>query len=339
MSGDDASSGAHAVLQPGRRLGPYHVGERIGRGGMGEVYRARDTRLDRTVAIKVLPSFVANDRDLKQRLEREARTLAQISHPHICPVFDVGQEEGVDYLVMEYLDGETLADRLTRGSLSLEQALRYATEIADALDKAHRRGIVHRDLKPGNIMLTSRGAVLLDFGLAKRSMTPFSGPDTTADPTAPLTIPGTVVGTLKYMAPEQVQGREADTRSDIFSFGAVLYEMVTGRRAFDGDSGATIVAAVLERVPPPLSMAVPSAPRALDRVVKTCLAKDPDERWQSAADLRRELTWIGEERSQPQLTASDTARPRRRFRQWALGALVAGALAATAIWTLNALAS
>ena len=328
-SGNDAR-----VLQPGRRLGPYQVGEPIGRGGMGEVYRARDTRLDRTVAIKVLPSHVAGDADHKQRFEREARTLANISHPHICPVFDVGQQDGVDYLVMEYLDGETLADRLMRGPLPLEQVLRWATEIADALDKAHRRGIVHRDLKPGNIMLTSRGAVLLDFGLAKRSMAPFPAAATASEPTATLTMAGTIVGTLKYMAPEQVQGKEVDARTDIFSFGAVLYEMVSGKRAFDGDSGVTIVAAILEREPPPLSTAVPSLPRAFDRVVRTCLAKDPDERWQGAGDLRRELMWISEERSQPQVPAPEPAPSRRRFPPWTLVALMAGALAATAIWVL-----
>ena len=266
-----SSSGAHRALQPGLHRGPYRVDERIGHGGMGEVYRARDTRLDRLVAIKVLPAHVADDADLKQRFEREARTLATISAPHICSVFDVGQQDGIDYLVMEHLEGETLAARLTRGSLPLEQALRCAIEIAGALDSAHRRGIVHRDLKPGNVMLTKRGAVLLDVGLAKRQLVGLGAP---ADPTARLTEVGMVVGTLHYMAPEQVQSKEADARSDIFAFGSVLYEMVSGQRAFDGGSSAEVIAAILDREPSSLVALQPALPRALDRVVKTCLAKD-----------------------------------------------------------------
>jgi serine/threonine protein kinase/Tol biopolymer transport system component len=284
------------VLEPGLRLGPYEVVDAIGRGGMGEVYRARDTRLGRTVAIKVLPAHVATNADLKQRFEREARALATISHPHICPVFDVGAQDGLDYLVMEHLDGETLAARLARGPLPLDQALRCAIDVADALDQAHRRGIVHRDLKPGNIMLTTRGAVLLDFGLAKRTVAgAVTGLTAAGLPTAPQTAAGTILGTLQYMAPEQIQGKEADARSDIFGLGAVVYEMVTGIRAFDGDSAADVVAAVLEREPPPLSTRQPVTPRSLDRVVKTCLAKDPKRRWQSAGDLERELTWIVED--------------------------------------------
>jgi eukaryotic-like serine/threonine-protein kinase len=284
------------VLEPGLRLGPYEVVDAIGRGGMGEVYRARDTRLGRTVAIKVLPAHVATNPDLKQRFEREARALATISHPHICPVFDVGAQDGLDYLVMEHLDGETLAARLARGPLPLDQALRCAIDVADALDQAHRRGIVHRDLKPGNIMLTTRGAVLLDFGLAKRTVAgAVTGLTAAGLPTAPQTAAGTILGTLQYMAPEQIQGKEADARSDIFGLGAVVYEMVTGIRAFDGDSAADVVAAVLEREPPPLSTRQPVTPRSLDRVVKTCLAKDPERRWQSAGDLVRELTWIVED--------------------------------------------
>ena len=284
------------VLEPGLRLGPYEVVDAIGRGGMGEVYRARDTRLGRTVAIKVLPAHVATNADLKQRFEREARALATISHPHICPVFDVGAQDGLDYLVMEHLDGETLAARLARGPLPLDQALRCAIDVADALDQAHRRGIVHRDLKPGNIMLTTRGAVLLDFGLAKRTVAgAVTGLTAVGLPTAPQTAAGTILGTLQYMAPEQIQGKEADARSDIFGLGAVVYEMVTGIRAFDGDSAADVVAAVLEREPPPLSTRQPVTPRSLDRVVKTCLAKDPERRWQSAGDLVRELTWIVED--------------------------------------------
>jgi hypothetical protein len=322
-----SSSGARRALEPGLRLGPYRVDERIGRGGMGEVYRARDTRLDRLVAIKVLPAHVAGDADLKQRFEREARTLATISDPHICPVFDVGQQDGVDYLVMEHLEGETLADRLAHGPLPLEQALRCAIEIAGALDTAHRRGIVHRDLKPGNVMLTKRGAVLLDFGLAKRQVVGLGAP---ADPTARLTEVGMVVGTLHYMAPEQVQGKEADARSDIFAFGSVLYEMVSGRRAFDGGSSADVIAAILDREPPALAAIQPTVPREVNRVVKICLEKDPDDRWQTARDLTRELTWIASEGISA-VPAGPT--PLRRWSwQWALAGLALGTMVATGIW-------
>ena len=292
-----------SVLQPGRRLGPYQMVGRIGRGGMGEIYLAKDTRLERSVAIKVLPAHVATVPDVKHRFEREARTLAALSHPHICPVFDVGEHEGIDYLVMEHLEGETLADRLTSGPLPLDESLRYATEIADALDKAHRTGIVHRDLKPANIMLTRQGAKLLDFGLAKRQP---AGTLTTVTPASqPLTAPGTILGTLNYMAPEQVAGREADARSDIFAFGAVLYEMLTGIRAFDGDTGATVIAAIVEREPLPVSASQPLASRALDRLVGTCLEKNPDDRWQSAGDLMRELGWIAEDVRRPSSDVAD----------------------------------
>jgi Tol biopolymer transport system component/predicted Ser/Thr protein kinase len=323
MSGD--SGALDRTLQPGMALGPYQVVERIGRGGMGEVYRARDTRLDRSVAIKVLPAHVAADADLKRRFEREARTLAALSHPHICPVFDVGQQDGIDYLVMEYLEGETLADRLARGRLPLEQVLRYATEIADALDKAHRKGIVHRDLKPGNIMLTKGGAKLVDFGLAKHQPAgPLTGLSAATTMSA-LTQHGTIVGTLNYMAPEQVEGKEADARSDIFSFGAVVYEMAIGKRAFEGDSAANLIAAILERQPPSLAAGQPQAPSALDRLVKTCLAKEPDDRFQSAGDVMRELRWITEEGSQA--VAPIPVAQRHRFSwPWVLGALALGAL-------------
>jgi eukaryotic-like serine/threonine-protein kinase len=289
-------SSREAVFQPGLRLGPYQVVERIGGGGMGEVYRANDTRLGRFVAIKVLPRHVAADADLKQRFEREAQTLAALSHPHICRVFDVGQQDGIDYLVMEHCDGETLAARLARGPLPLQQVVRYSSEIADALDKAHRKGIIHRDLKPGNIMLTKSGAVLVDFGLAKRNPAgPFGRSGAAATSDGPLTDAGTIVGTLHYMAPEQIEAKEADARSDIFAFGAVLYEMVTGTRAFDGETGADVAVAIREREPVAPLVKQPRTPSALDRVVKTCLSKDPDERWQSAGDLTRQLKWIGEE--------------------------------------------
>jgi serine/threonine protein kinase len=223
------------ALSPGTRLGPYEIQTPLGAGGMGEVYKARDTRLDRTVAIKVLPEHVATDPDLKQRFEREAKTISSLNHPHICTIHDVGSQDGIDFLVMEHLEGETLAQRLTKGALPLDQALQVAIQIADALDKAHRQGIVHRDLKPGNIMLTTTGAKLLDFGLAKL-MAPRSGVGLTSMPTqsAGLTGEGKILGTLQYMAPEQVEGQEADARTDIFAFGAVVYEMVTGTKAFEG---------------------------------------------------------------------------------------------------------
>jgi serine/threonine-protein kinase len=279
-------------LVPGTRLGPYEVLAPAGTGGMGEVYKARDTRLDRTVAIKVLPSHVARDPDLNQRFEREARMLAALSHPHICPVFDVGHHDDTAFLVMEYLDGETLAARLDRGRLPLDEALRYAIQIADALDKAHDTGIVHRDLKPGNIMLTSSGAKLLDFGLAKPAR-PALGTSLSRLPTMPsMTERGTILGTFQYMAPEQLEGAEADARTDIFAFGSVVYEMLTGKKAFDGRNPISVIAAIMQAEPRPIGAAQPLAPPLLDHVVMTCLAKDPKDRWQSSADVMRELKWI-----------------------------------------------
>ena len=322
-----------SALQPGLRLGPYQLVERIGRGGMGEVYKAHDTRLDRAVAIKVLPRHVADDADLKHRFEREARTLASLSHPHICPVFDVGRHDGVDYIVMEHLEGETLAARLARGALPLDQALRRAIEIADALDKAHRKGIVHRDLKPGNVMLTKSGAKLLDFGLAKRRPAgPLTGSSASAAQSESLTEKGTIVGTLHYMSPEQVEGKMADARSDIFSFGTIVYEMVTATRAFDGDTPASVIAAILERQPQSLVAKQPSASGALDRVVKTCLAKDPDDRWQSAGDLRRELNWITEENRAPGRPAVQEAAKRARPVVWAAAVGLAILVGAAGAW-------
>jgi Tol biopolymer transport system component/predicted Ser/Thr protein kinase len=294
-------------LAPGDALGPYRIEALIGSGGMGEVYRAHDTRLDRDVAVKVLPLHVAGDTRLKRRLEREARALATLSHPHICPVYDVGEHEGVDYLVMEYLEGETLARRLTRGALPLGEALRRAVEIADALDKAHRGGVVHRDLKPGNVMLTKGGARLLDFGIAK--LRPAS--DRIAGPGADLTGHGMVLGTLQYMAPEQLSGQEADARTDIFAFGALVYEMVSGRKAFEGMSNAEVMASILEREPPALSTLQPTSPPALDHLIRTCLAKDPEERWQSASDIRRDLAWLLGEGSTPVASVAANRRPAR----------------------------
>jgi Tol biopolymer transport system component len=298
LPGDEAPR-----LSRGAALGPYRIEAQIGAGGMGEVYRARDTRLDRDVALKVLPSHVASEAHWKQRLEREARALAALSHPNICPVFDVGEQDGVEYLVMEYLEGETLASRLSKGPVRLPQALRWAIEIAGALDAAHRRSLVHRDLKPGNVMLTKGGARLLDFGLAR--LRPSAAEAVTAGqaPGSSLTGEGAIVGTLHYMAPEQLRGEPADARSDIFAFGVLVYEMVTGSRAFDASSQAGVIAAILEHEPEPLSTLSPDAPPALDHLVRTCLSKEPDQRWQSAGDLERNLKWLLEEGSQPGATA------------------------------------
>jgi serine/threonine protein kinase/Tol biopolymer transport system component len=281
-------------LQPGLRLGPYEIVAPLGAGGMGEVYKARDTRLDRTVAIKILPETLAADPQFRERFDREARAISQLTHPHICTLYDVGEHAGTAYLVMEYLEGETLEHRLQKGALSLDQALKTAIEVASALDKAHRAGIVHRDLKPGNIMLTKSGAKLLDFGLAKSGAGVVAGAGLSMLPTTPpnLTAHGTILGTFQYMAPEQLEGQEADARTDLFAFGAVLYEMLTGRKAFEGKSQASVIAAILEREPPAVSSAQPLAPSTLDRLVKKCVAKDPDDRWQTARDLLDELKWM-----------------------------------------------
>ena len=281
------------TLARGARLGPYQTESPIEAGGMGEVYKATDTRLERTVAIKVLPAHVASDPERKSRFEREAKTISSLNHPHICTLHDVGREDDVDFLVMEYLEGETLAQRLSKGALPLDQALRYAIEIADALDKAHRQGVTHRDLKPANIMLTKAGTKLLDFGLAKLKPT---GPqsDASTELADALTQQGTILGTFQYMAPEQLEGQDADARTDILAFGCVVYEMVTGKKAFEGTSRASLIAAILDRDPPAPSTLQPITPPALDRVVRKCLAKDLEDRWQTARDLHDELTWIAE---------------------------------------------
>ena len=287
-------------LSAGNKLGPYEVIAPLGAGGMGEVFRARDTRLDRTVAIKILPSQVSNDPTHKQRFEREAKTISSLNHPHICVLYDVGHQDGTDYLVMECLEGETLAKRLEKGPLPLEQVLKFGRQIADALDKAHRSGVVHRDLKPGNIMLTPTGAKLLDFGLAKPAIPLTSGLTLTAaaTPATPVTQEGTILGTFQYMSPEQIEGKELDGRSDIFSLGAVLYEMLTGRRAFQGKSQLSVASAILESEPAPIVSAKPLTPPSLDRAIRRCLAKDPDDRWQTARDIAIELKWIAESGSQ-----------------------------------------
>ncbi len=263
---------------------------------MGEVYKARDTRLDRTVAIKVLATKQLDSVEARDRFGREARAVSGLNHPNICTLYDIGHQDGLDYLVMEYLEGETLQDRLARGPLPLDQTLIYAVQIAAALDRAHRQGVVHRDLKPGNIMLTKAGAKLLDFGLATMhdSAAATATSALTSMPTQALTTPGMIMGTIQYMVPEQLEGKQADARSDLFAFGAVLYEMVTGRKAFEGKTQASVIAAILERESPAPSSLQPASPPALDRVIAACLAKDPDERWQSAHDLMLELRWIAE---------------------------------------------
>jgi eukaryotic-like serine/threonine-protein kinase len=262
---------------------------------MGEVYKARDTRLERVVAVKVLPAHLSQSDEIRQRFEREAKTISQLSHPHICALYDVNREGETEYLVMEYLEGETLSARIAKGPLPLEQTLRYGIEIADALDRAHRSGIVHRDLKPGNVMITKSGVKLLDFGLAK-AMAPASGPQLTSLPTqaAPVTQAGTVLGTFQYMAPEQLEGKEADPRTDIFALGAVLYETATGRKAFSGTSQASLISSIMKEEPASISLVQPMTPPGLDRAVKICLAKDPEDRWQSAHDVAAELKWIAE---------------------------------------------
>ena len=282
------------MFGPGKRLGPYEIVSRIGAGGMGDVFKARDTRLDRTVAVKVLSPEFARSTEVKLRFEREARTISQFAHPHICTLYDVGSEDGVEYLVMEYLEGETLADRLERGPLPIDQVLAYGIEIADALDRAHKAGIVHRDLKPGNIMLTRSGAKLLDFGLAKEA--DIGGPISRSMMTEKktLTEEGMILGTFPYMAPEQLERGDVDARTDIFALGAVLYEMVTGLRAFPALSKASVIASILTTHPPSILENQPASPPALDRIIRTCLQKKPDERFQSAHDVRLALQWVGE---------------------------------------------
>src|SRR5262245_21329717 len=291
------------------KIGPYEILAAIGAGGMGEVYKARDTRLDRTVAIKVLSRQLSTTPDAKARFEREAKTIAALNHPHICTLYDVGEADGAGYLVMEYLEGESLARKLEKKALSVTEALRIAVEIADALDKAHRQKVTHRDIKPGNIMLTAGGAKLLDFGLAKIAQESQPGPSSlSALPTnAALTAEGTILGTLQYMSPEQLEGLDADARTDIFSFGAVLYEMVTGHKAFNGKSQASLISAIMSGAPEPLAKLQPLTPPALERLVATCLAKKPDDRWQTATDLKRELVWILENGSAPIASVSREA--------------------------------
>ena len=321
-------------VERGSRLGPYEIVSRLGAGGMGEVWRATDSRLDRSVAIKILPPEFAQNAQLKIRFEREAKSISQLNHPNICTLHDVGQSDGVDYLVMELIDGETLADRLARGPLPLEHVLRYGREIADALDRAHRGGIIHRDLKPGNIMLTKNGAKLLDFGLAKASVADVALDAPTVQKA--VTQEGTILGTFQYMSPEQLEGAEADPRTDIFALGAVLYEMATGRRAFDGKTKTSLIAAIVKEHPPRLSEVVPLTPPGLEHIISKCLEKDPADRWQSAHDIAGELRWISDAGSQAGVAAPVAMRKRSRERlAWALAALLLVALIAAAVYSTS----
>jgi Tol biopolymer transport system component len=322
-------------LTTGARLGPYEILAPLGAGGMGEVYRAKDTRLDRVVAVKVLSSHLSTDPQLRQRFEREARVISSLNHPNICALYDVGEmaiPEPIHFLVMELVEGESLFERLTKGPLPLDEALQRGIEIADALSNAHRRGIIHRDVKPGNVMLTKAGAKLLDFGLAKSgpavSALQFGAAVTTTTPPN-LTAHGTILGTFQYMAPEQLEGLDVDARTDIFAFGALLFEMITGRKAFAARTQASLIGAILRDQPPMVSSVITVTPPALDRVITKCLAKDPDHRWQDTSDLRDELKWIAEGGSRvggPTPSAA-TRRP-REWLAWALFATALGGIAA-----------
>jgi Tol biopolymer transport system component len=325
------------ALTSGTKLGPYEIQSPLGAGGMGEVYRARDTRLDRTVAVKVLASHLSSSPELKQRMEREGRAISSLNHPHICQLYDIGSQNGTDYLVMEFLEGETLAERLRKGAVPLAEVYKIGIDVAEALAVAHRSGIVHRDLKPGNIMLTPGGAKLMDFGLAKplgmQSAGTGSGsaaPSFTAaatlsgpSPLSPLTTAGSIIGTIQYMSPEQIEGKEADARSDIFAFGAVLYEMVAGKRPFHGKSQISLASSILESDPEPIGKLKPTTPPAFERVVTTCLQKNPEERYQSAQDIKLELQWIAADKSSPVAAPVTPAASRSRKRLGWAAALVA----------------
>ena len=325
-------------LAPGTKLGPYEIVALIGAGGMGEVYRARDSRLARTVAIKVLPEHLSQNPEAKERFEREARAISSLSHPNICHLYDVGLQEGTSYLVMEFLEGETLAHRLCKGPLPLDQVLKIGREICEGLEKAHHSRVVHRDLKPANIMLTKAGAKLMDFGLSKPvafSAGASSSSAGFATLSQPLTAQGTIVGTFQYISPEQLEGVDADVRSDIFSLGAVLYEMVTGKRAFEGKTTASTIAAILAGQPKLISSILPTSPPALDHLLCACLAKDPEERVQTVHDVKLQLQWISQ--SDPHVISSRASSGAPRTRPWiavaiALAALLAG-LALARLWT------
>jgi serine/threonine protein kinase len=320
-------------LTPGTRLGPYELQALLGSGGMGEVYRAVDTRLDRTLAIKVLAPHVAGHEERRRRFQREARAVARLNHPHICDLHDVGHDGGIDFLVLEYLDVHTLADRLAGGPLPLDQLLRHAVEIADALDHAHRHGLVHRDLKPRNVMITESGAKVLDFGLARLRDDDLLPAVSTVATGSPLTAEDSLVGTFQYMAPEQLEGREADPRTDIFAFGALVHEMATGRKAFEAPTPVASIGAILHTEPAPMSSLRPGIPAALDRVVTRCLARDPEQRWQSARDLRAELEWIaGSSNPAPRHERPATHRRRREALAWSVAAVCVSALLASLVF-------
>jgi Tol biopolymer transport system component len=323
-------------LTPGTKLGPYEILAPLGAGGMGEVYRARDTRLGRDVAVKVLPEHLSSNSEVRARFEREAKTVSSLNHPYICTLFDIGREGDTDYLVMELVEGETLAARLTKGPLPAADVLKLGAQVADALDRAHRAGVVHRDLKPGNIMLTKSGAKLMDFGLARA--TGLAGPGSSGSATTglshsptmaqPLTAEGTIVGTFQYMAPEQLEGKETDARSDIWALGCVLYEMTTGKRAFEGATQASLISSIMRDQPRAMSELSPLSPPALERLVRQCLAKDPDERWQTAGDVRRELEWISGSSSQ---SAAPAIARRRGLSRGTIGLVSGIVIAAAAI--------
>src|SRR5271156_1336270 len=338
------------ALTSGTKLGPYEIQSPLGAGGMGEVYRALDTRLDRTVAVKVLASHLSSSPELKQRMEREGRAISSLNHPHICQLYDIGSQNGTDYLVMEFLEGETLAERLRKGAIPLAEVYKIGIAVAEALAVAHRSGIVHRDLKPGNIMHTAGGAKLMDFGLAKplgvQSTGTGSGsaaPSFTAaatmsgpSPLTPLTTAGSVIGTIQYMSPEQIEGKEADARSDIFAFGAVLYEMVAGKRPFAGKSQISLGWCIRESEPEPVGKLKPATPPAFEHVVTTCLQKNPDERYLAAHDIKLELQWIAADKTSPAAaTVQALPAPKRSLLPWAVAACLAVALIAVAGFFLS----
>ena len=335
-------------LTSGTKLGPYEIQSQLGAGGMGEVYRALDTRLDRTVAIKILATHLSSSPELKQRMEREARAISSLNHPYICQLYDIGSQSGADYLVMEFLEGETLAERLRKGAITLPDVYKIGSAIAEALALAHRHGIVHRDLKPGNIMLTQTGAKLMDFGLAK-PLSPMSSGSTSAPPSftaaatlsgpsplSPLTTAGTIIGTIQYMSPEQIEGKEADARSDIFAFGAVLYEMTSGKRPFEGKSQLSLASSILEKDPDPISVVKPETPPAFDHLVTTCLHKNPEERYQSAHDVKLELDRIASEKLPIARPAPVSPASNRRERLiWSAALVIAVALSVLAGYLLH----
>jgi eukaryotic-like serine/threonine-protein kinase len=337
------------ALTPGTKLGPYEIQSPLGAGGMGEVYRARDTRLDRIVAIKVLASDLSSSPELKQRMEREARAISSLNHPHICQLYDIGSQNGAGYLVTEFLEGETLAERLRKGALPLNETLKIGIALAEALTVAHRQGIVHRDLKPGNIMLTRGGAKLMDFGLAKSagagvpagagtSSAPLLSAAPTmseASPFSPLTTAGAMIGTIQYMSPEQIQGKEADARSDLFALGAVLYEMITGARPFGGKSQISVANAILENEPEPISVLQPLTPPALEHIVTTCLAKNADDRFQTAHDIALQLKWIVQNKTATVPSAENSGHSRQLLPWLIAGVFALMLIASVVLWHVS----